>query len=86
MDYSCPPPMLFSELIKKELDDTLKPEVDKLLKMKQELPEMGLAPRIQILNDYIENTMDMIKKKADEIPSKCQSWDLLNRYFLSLFE
>lgn len=86
LDYSCPPPMLFSELIKKELDDTLKPEVDKLLKMKQELPEMGLAPRIQILNDYIENTMDMIKKKADEIPSKCQSWDLLNRYFLSLFE
>lgn len=86
LDYDCPPPMLFSELMKKELDDTLKPEVDKLLKMKQELPEMGLAPRIQILNDYIESSIDMIKKKADEIPAKNQNWDLLNRYFLSLFE
>ena len=54
--------------------------------MKQELPEMGLAPRIQILNDYIESSIDMIKKKADEIPAKNQNWELLNRYFLSLFE
>ncbi len=71
---------------KGKLDDTLKPEVDRLLKIKQELPEMGLAPRVQILNDYIESTLEMIKNKADEIPAKNQNWDLLNTYFLSLFE
>lgn len=86
LDYNCPPPMLFFELMREELDAALKPEVDRLLKMKREFPEMGVAPRVQILNDYIECTMEMIKKKADETSAKSQNWDLLNRYFLSLFE
>ena len=70
LDYNCPPPMLFSELMREELDAALKSEVDRLLKMKREFPEMGVAPRVQILNDYIECTMEMIKKKADEISTK----------------
>lgn len=70
LDYNCPPPMLFSELMREELDAALKSEVDRLLKMKREFPEMGVAPRVQILNDYIECTMEMIKKKADETSTK----------------
>lgn len=74
LDYNCPPPMLFSELMREELDAALKSEVDRLLKMKREFPEMGVAPRVQILNDYIECTMEMIKKKAerDETSTKSQ--------------
>ena len=73
LDYNCPPPMLFSELMREELDAALKSEVDRLLKMKREFPEMGVAPRVQILNDYIECTMEMIKKKADETSTKSQN-------------
>lgn len=73
LDYNCPPPMLFSELMREELDAALKSEVDRLLKMKREFPEMGVAPRVQILNDYIECTMEMIKKKVDETSTKSQN-------------
>lgn len=86
LNRKCPPPMLFSELMAAELEDELKPEVEKLLKMKQELPEMGIAPKVQVLNHYIESTMDIIKNKADKMSGDNHDWDLLNAFFLSLVE
>ena len=61
LDKECPPLMLFSKLMESELENSIRPEVDKLLKMKQELPEMGLSPRVQVLNDYIEAELSNIK-------------------------
>lgn len=86
LDKECPPPMLFSDLMKSELNESIKPEVDQLLKMKQELPEMGLASKMQKLNDYIESTMNMIKKKAEAMPKDEKNWEILNSYFLSVLK
>lgn len=47
VDKKTQPPMLFSELIEAELPTELKPIIDKLLEMKQNMPEMGLAPKSQ---------------------------------------
>ena len=84
LDKECPPPMLFSELMEAELENSIKSEVDKLLKMKQELPEMGLAPRVQVLNNYIENELINIKEKSKLIEEDERTWKLLNEYFISL--
>ena len=84
LDKECPPPMLFSELMESELENSIRPEVDKLLKMKQELPEMRLSPRVQVLNDYIEAELSNIKEKAKFIEEDEKTWNLLNDYFVSL--
>ena len=84
LDKECPPPMLFSKLMESELENSIRPEVDKLLKMKQELPEMGLSPRVQVLNDYIEVELSNIKEKAKFIEEDEKTWNLLNDYFVSL--
>ena len=76
--------MLFSELMESELNNSIRPEVEKLLKMKQELPEMGLSPRVQVLNDYIETELSNIKEKAKFIEEDEKTWNLLNDYFVSL--
>lgn len=84
LDKECPPPMLFSKLMESELENSIRPEVDKLLKMKQKLPEMGLSPRVQVLNDYIEAELSNIKEKAKFIEEDEKTWNLLNDYFVSL--
>ncbi len=84
LDRECPPPMLFSELVEAELEDCLKPELERLLEMKKKLPEMGLVPRIDKLNKYMEDSMVMVKGWADQMPGSSQTWDCLNQYFWKL--
>ena len=61
LDKKVAPPMLFDELVDAELDEKLRPELNRLLEMKKTLPEMGMAPKVQIFNDYIEKVMPDIK-------------------------
>ena len=84
IDKKTAPPMLFSDLINAELDPAIKPEVERLLEMKQELPEMGMAKKVTVLNDYIEDTLPLFKTIADEV-SECRvEWTELNEYFKQL--
>ena len=80
------PPMLFSDLIKAELEPELKLEVDYLLKMKRDLPEMGIAKKVTVLNDYIEDTLPTFKVIADEMPESKVEWVDLNEYFRYLIK
>uniref|UniRef100_UPI004056710C nucleotidyltransferase domain-containing protein n=1 Tax=Agathobacter sp. TaxID=2021311 RepID=UPI004056710C len=81
LDKQCQPPMLFAELMEAELEDSLKPEVERLLSLKQELPEMGFAPKVQVLNDYIEKMLPEIKRKAEEVEDRFVDWQDLNEFF-----
>ncbi len=81
VDKKAQPPMLFSELLDGELPKDLRGIVDELLKMKQNMPEMGLAPRIKRLDDFIEFELEKVKKAADEEESVKNDWALLNDYF-----
>ena len=67
LDKRSAPPMLFEELVEEELKMELVPEVNRLLALKKTLPEMGKAPRIQIINDYIERELREIKVAAEGI-------------------
>ena len=78
--------MLFSDLIKAELDPAIKPEVDRLLEMKRDLPEMGMAKKVTVLNDYIEDALPTFKAIADEMPESRAEWTELNEYFKHLIK
>lgn len=84
LDKKSAPPMLFEELMKAELEAELVPEVNRLLNMKKNLPEMGKAPRIQIINDYVERELREIKVAAEEIEEQAVEWDDLNELFLRM--
>ena len=74
--------MLFDELVDAELDEELRPELNRLLEMKKTLPEMGMAPKIQVFNDYIEKVMPEIKEAAEKIEETEKDWKFLNKLFL----
>lgn len=78
------PPMLFEELMEAELEVELVPEVNRLLNMKKTLPEMGKAPRIQSINDYIERELCEIKAAAEGIKEQTVERDNLNELFLRM--
>lgn len=84
LDKKVAPPMLFEELMEAELEVELLPEVKGLLDMKKTLPEMGKAPKIQSINDYIEKELREIKTTAEEIEEQMVEWDGLNELFLRM--
>ncbi len=80
-----PPPMLFSSLMEKYLDAEIKPDVEKLLVLKMNTPEIGEGKRFDRVNDYIDRNMEEIEKAIAELPREdARSWDELNAIFLSL--
>lgn len=78
-----PPPMLFSTLADTCLDKSMVPAVNELLRRKMETPEFGLGPRIDVINNYLEASIEEIDQLIQTIPSDERvSWDELNRLFL----
>ena len=83
-----PPPMLFSELMDAQLDKALIQEVTELLKMKEKASEMGCAPKIQKINDYIEESIEYLNTEINALPSSRvkKPWEPLNDIFLRALE
>lgn len=84
LDRKQAPPMLFDELVETQLEEELKPELERLLEMKKTMSELGMAPKIQVFNDYIEREMPVIKDMAEEIDEMKVDWLLLNELFLRI--
>ena len=83
LEKQTPPPMLFSELADACLDEALVPAVTDLLRLKMETPEIGLGPRIDAINDYLDASIEEIDQLIQAIPSDGMvTWDELNRLFL----
>jgi len=85
LEEGTPPPMLFRTLMDKYLDKDLKPDVEKLLDLKINSPEITKGKRFDSVNEYLDKS---IKEMSDSIPSvsdeMCGSWKELNEIFLSL--
>lgn len=80
-----PPPMLFTELAEKYLDDEIKAEVDKLLEVKMKTPEITAGKRIDALNRYIDRNIEELTEIVKEMPEEeGGDWERLNELFLSL--
>ena len=75
--------MLFSELADVYLDSALVPAVNDLLNLKMNTPELGEGKRIELLNNYLDASIEEIEKSLEEYPSNDpKSWDELNALFL----
>ena len=84
LDKKTPAPMLFSELVASELKPELKPEVEKLLVLKMNSPEINTIQRSESLNEYITSSILQLKDEINKLPEEPrQSWDQINELFLS---
>ena len=77
------PPMLFSELAVAELDKSLKPAVNQLLDLKMNAPEIKEIPRVNEINDYLDQTIEELKVEIAAFPAEHRAdWTPLNKLFL----
>ena len=80
-----PPPMLFRTLMEKYLDEEINPDVEKLLDMKMDTPEIGEVKRFDRVNDYLDRSIDEIDGIIAGLPAEdARDWDELNKIFLSI--
>lgn len=83
MENKNPPPMLFSELVKAQLEEEMVPVVDKLLHLKINSKEVKEIARIDILNEFIEKNILSIQEEVLKIyDPKDNKYDELNNIFL----
>jgi predicted nucleotidyltransferase len=77
-----PPPVPFSELMKLELPYEIETEIQKLLIIKANTPEIGKGKRIDILNQYIETELMIYKDYLNMLQDDRKAeWDNLDRLF-----
>lgn len=83
LEKGTPPPMLFSDLAKAELPKELEEEIENLLDLKMNAPEIKEIPRIDKINDYLDASIKEIKAELLAMrEEKEESWDTLNKLFL----
>lgn len=83
LEKRTPPPMLFSELMEAELPDTLRADVNRLLDLKQNSPEVKMTAKVDTINTYLEDSIADIQnilKSLEE--TKLVDWQELNDLFL----
>ena len=87
LDKGTPPPMLFSELMEAELDPALLPEVNRLLELKRNAPEVKTIPAIESIDRYIVSSMEEVRGKIARMAEDTgHGWEELDRLFLSQLE
>lgn len=75
--------MLFSELASAELPEFLRSEVDRLLEIKINSPEVKLIHKIDILNEYLDRSITEIKSMAaNSAEKRNNNLDTLNNLFI----
>jgi predicted nucleotidyltransferase len=82
-----PPPMEFQVLMEKYLDADLKPDVEKLLDLKMNSPEISVGKRFDRVNDYLDHTIAELEQiVATMSDDKPYAWDELNDTFLKVIK
>lgn len=80
-----PPPMRFAELVAADLPTYLYESVQELLRIKMEVPELKLIPRVDEINNFIEEEIPRLKEKIWSLPEeRRQGYDELNALFLKV--
>lgn len=87
LDKGTPPPMLFSELMEAELDPALLPEVNRLLGLKKNAPEIKTIPRIESINRYLDRSIEEVRARIADLPEEeMPGWEELDQLFLLQLE
>lgn len=81
------PPMSFNELVKTQLPNSLKDEVDFLLELKTKSSEIKEINKIGKLDRYLIFSMEEIKTVLNSLQKEpMQDWNKLNQFFVSQLE
>lgn len=84
-EKKCPPPVLFDELFNSVLGDDMKPAVEDLLAKKVKMSEADKAPRIEIINEYIEKNLSYYKTLPESMPDdRNPDWEPLEKEFINV--
>lgn len=76
------PPVLFDELLKLELPQTLRTAIDELLEMKKRTTEKEENPQIAVIREFIESETARQKGIADRLADDHnKDWTALNQVF-----
>ena len=87
LDKGTPPPMLFSELMEAELDPAILPDVNRLLDLKRNAPEIKTIPKIERINRYLDSSIEEVRSRIAQLPEDANhGWEELERLFLSQLE
>ena len=87
LDKGTPPPMLFSELMDAELDSAILPDVNRLLDLKMNAPEIKTIPKIESINHYLDSSIEEVRSRIVQLPEDTNhGWEELDQLFLSQLE
>jgi len=85
MNRRTPPPILFEDLCAAYLEESVRPEVDRLLEVKRNMPEIGLIDRVEALHVYIDAKIALIEEFVAALPKEEQKdWKMLDEIFLEV--
>lgn len=77
------PPMLFRELMDSELEESLKPVVERLLDIKMNAPEIKEISKVEEINCYLDETINTVRQEIFAYPGEHRpDWAPLNELFL----
>jgi predicted nucleotidyltransferase len=86
-NYNETPPMEFDTLLTQIKDKALLDQINVLLTKKRSGIEMGLEPRIEIINDFIENTLQHFESAANTFaPNKKPGQKILEEGFIEILD
>lgn len=84
-EKKCPPPVLFDELLGAVLEDEMKAAVEDLLAKKIQMRESDKAPKIEVINQYIEEKLGYYKALAESMEDdRNADWEPLEDVFRRL--
>ena len=81
-EKKCPPPVLFDELVNTVLEDNMKAAVEDLLAKKVKMSESEKGPRVEAINNYIEEKLEYYKSTLETMEDdRNTDWDALEEEF-----
>lgn len=81
-EKKCPPPVLFDELFNAVLEEDMKAHIQDLLAKKVKMSEADKAPKVGVINQYIEEKLAYYKALIDTMTDdRNPDWELLEKEF-----
>lgn len=81
-EKKCPPPVLFDELVSSVLEEDMKPVIADLLAKKVQMSEADKAPKVDKLNQYMEDKLAYYKALLDGMDDdRNPDWEPLENAF-----
>jgi predicted nucleotidyltransferase len=86
-NYREQPPMEFEKILAQISDNALLEKINELLRIKKSGAEMGAEPKIEIINDFIENHIKRFEEYIGEFdPKKKPKQELLEEAFIKILD